>query len=92
MYNNNNTVTVICTCIVLIVISSLCRNNCVGGLTYCQRLDQVLDVDSGGVSKHLGQIADSMHEWEGSIAEGLGLTPAEVESIKYNKNKLEFQK
>ena len=71
---------------------SLCRINYVGGLTYCQRLDQVLDVDSGGVSKHLGQIADIMCEWEGRVAEGLGLTPAEVESIKYNKDKLELQK
>ena len=83
----------ICTCIVLIVVSSLYHNNCVGGLTYCQRLDQVLDLDSGGVPKHLGQIADSMCEWEGRIAEGFGLTPAEVESIKYKyKDNLELQK
>ena len=53
----------------------------------------MLDFGSGGVPKHLGQIADSMCEWEGRIAEGLGLTPAEVESIKYNnKDKLELQK
>ena len=64
----------------------------VGGLTYCQRLDQMLDFDSGGVPKHLGQIANSMREWEGDIAEGLGLSIAEVESIKYNKDKLELQK
>ena len=44
--------------------------------------DQVLDFESGGVSKHLGQIADSMYEWEGSVAEQLGLTPAEIAAIK----------
>ena len=45
-------------------------------------LDQVVDYSSGGVPKHLGKIADSMSEWEGSIAEQLGLTPAEVAAIK----------
>ena len=45
-------------------------------------LDQVLDVVNGGVSKHLGEIADSMYEWEGSVAEQLGLTPAEIAAIK----------
>ena len=45
-------------------------------------LDQVLDFENGGVSKHLGQIADSMYEWEGPVAEQLGLTPAEIASIK----------
>ena len=74
----------------MIVISS-CHNNCVGGLTYCQRLDQILDFDSGGVPKHLGQIADSIDEWEGRIAEGLGLTTTEVNSIKHSKDKLELQ-
>ena len=44
--------------------------------------DQVLDFENGGVSKHLGQIADSMYEWEGSVAEQLGLTPAEIAAIK----------
>ena len=33
-------------------------------------------------SKHLGQIADSMYEWEGAIADELGLTPADVAAIK----------
>ena len=32
-------------------------------------------------SKHLGQIADSMYEWEGAIAEELGLTTADVAAI-----------
>ena len=45
-------------------------------------LDQVLDAENGGVSKHLGEIADSMSEWEGRIAEGLGLTVTEIASIK----------
>ena len=45
-------------------------------------LDQVLDVENGGVSKHLGEIADSMYEWEGSVAEQLSLTPAEIAAIK----------
>ena len=62
-----------------------------GGLTY--RFDQVLDHDSGGVPIHLGQIADTICEWEGRLAEGLGLTPAEVENIKYKyKDNLELQK
>ena len=47
-----------------------------------QMLDQVLDFVNGGVSKHLGQIADSMYEWEGSVAEQLGLTPAEIAAVK----------
>jgi hypothetical protein len=34
------------------------------------------------VPRHLGQIADFMDKWEGPIADSLGLTPPEVESIK----------
>ena len=45
-------------------------------------LDQFLDYGSGGVSKHLGQIADSMNEWEGSVAEELELSPADIIAIK----------
>jgi hypothetical protein len=45
-------------------------------------LDQMLDSMNEGVEKHLGLIADFMKEWEGRIAEALGLTPAEVEGIK----------
>ena len=45
-------------------------------------LDQVLDFENGGVSKHLGQIADSMYEWEGPVSEQLCLTPAEIVAIK----------
>ena len=32
--------------------------------------------------KHLGQIANSMHEWEGRVADELGLTRADVARIK----------
>ena len=44
-------------------------------------LDQMLDFENGGVSKHLEQIADSIHEWEGAVAKELGLTPTEVAAI-----------
>ena len=56
-------------------------------------LDQVVDYSSGGVPIHLGKIADSMSEWEGSIAEQLGLTSAEVAAIKTeHSSKLQLQK
>ena len=45
-------------------------------------LDKVLDFENDGVSKHLGQIAESMYEWEGPVAEQLGLTPADIAAIK----------
>ena len=45
-------------------------------------LNQVVDHDSSGVSKHLGQIADSMYEWEGSVADQLGLSRADISAIK----------
>ena len=45
-------------------------------------MNQVLDFENDDVSRHLGQIADSMHEWEGPIAEHLGLTRADVAAIK----------
>ena len=44
-------------------------------------MNQVLDFENDEVSRHLGQIADSMHEWEGPIAEHLGLTRADVAAI-----------
>ena len=47
-----------------------------------QMLDQVLDFENGGVPKHLGEIADSMYEWEGPVAERLDLTLADVAAIK----------
>ena len=45
-------------------------------------MDLVIDSESGGVSKHLGRIADSMDAWEGVISEGLGLTQADVAAIR----------
>ena len=45
-------------------------------------LDREIDYDNGGVLKHVGKIADSMGEWEGRIAEGLSLKPADVAAIK----------
>ena len=47
-----------------------------------QRLDEEIDFENGGVSKHLGQIADSMYEWEGTVAEELGLTRVDIAVIK----------
>ena len=45
-------------------------------------LDKEIDFCNNGVLKHLGQIADSMAEWEGRIAEELGLTEADAANIK----------
>ena len=45
-------------------------------------LDQVIDSMNAGVSKHLGQIAESMHEWKGRVADELGLSQADVAAIK----------
>ena len=50
--------------------------------TLSDGMNLILDCENNGVSKHLGQIADSMSEWEGSIAEELGLTSANVACIK----------
>ena len=54
-------------------------------------LDQVLDFEHGGVLRHLGQIADSMDEWEGSVADQLGLVLADVAAIKMENSKLSLQ-
>ena len=45
-------------------------------------LDQVIDSDHSGVPRHLGQIADTMYEWEGAVADSLGLHQADVAVIK----------
>ena len=45
-------------------------------------LQQVLDSMNDGVSKHLGQIAEAMYEWEWPVAEELGLQTADIASIK----------
>ena len=44
--------------------------------------NKILDSENDGVSKHLGQIADIMYEWEGTVAENLGLTKADIAAIK----------
>ena len=69
-------------------------NHIIGGKTFLHmRLDSVLDSDHGGVPKHLGQIADCLTEWEGRIADELGLTLADVASIKSKHPRiLELQK
>ena len=41
----------------------------------------MVDSEYGGVSKHLGQIADAMYEWEGPVAEHLELTKVDVAAI-----------
>ena len=51
----------------------------VSKLLYRNISDQVIGND---VPLHLGQIADSMYEWEGPVAEQLGLTQADVAAIK----------
>ena len=54
--------------------------------------NQVLDAANGGVPLHIGQIADAMHEWEGQLAEQLGLTDADVAEIKTaHPNQLKLQ-
>ena len=54
-------------------------------------LDSVLDQNGGGVAKHLGQIADSMDEWEGPVAENLGLNQAEIANIQKTERTLHLQ-
>ena len=47
----------------------------------CSQL--VMDGENAITSKHLGQIAaDMMYEWEGKIADELGLTMVDVADIK----------
>ena len=46
-----------------------------------KRLNQELDCDNSGALKHLGQMTDDLHEWEGSVTKELGLTTADVASI-----------
>ena len=45
-------------------------------------LTDVLDSKCGDIPKHSGQIADSMYEWEGPVADHLQLSPADVANIK----------
>ena len=56
------------------------------------RLNLVLDSENGGVPKHLGEIAEQMYEWEGKVSDELGLTKADVNSIKErHKDQLKLQ-
>ena len=48
----------------------------------CEQLNQVIDFENNGVPLYLGQIADSMYEWEGAVAERLCLTQVDVAAIK----------
>ena len=41
-----------------------------------------MDFDNKDVPLHLGKIADSMYEWEGPVAEQLGLTQVDFAAIK----------
>ena len=52
------------------------------GAAQGQFLDQMIDSGHGGVSKHLGQIADVMYEWEEAVADSLGLRQTDVAEIK----------
>ena len=45
-------------------------------------LNQAIDSDHSGVPRHLGQIADTMYEWEGPVADSLGLHQTDVAEIK----------
>ena len=44
-------------------------------------MNQVIDFQNGS-PQHLGKIADIMYEWEGRIADELGLTEADVAAVK----------
>ena len=61
------------------------------GLRQENGLDSILDQNSGGVTKHLGAIADSMDAWEGPVAENLGLTTAEIAAIRMSNSTLNLQ-
>ena len=54
------------TCLLLLIATTF--------LTGRAQLGKVIDADGHGVLKHLGQIADSMIEWEGRISDELKLT------------------
>ena len=61
-------------------------------LTNRGKLDSKVDAKHGGVQIHLGEIANSMDEWEGSVADALGLTNVDVANIKgRHRDKLSLQ-
>ena len=47
------------------------------------KLDQRLDEGHEGVSRHLGYIAQNIPEWEGRVADQLGLTEVNIRDIKF---------
>ena len=52
----------------------------------------MIDSDHSGVPRHLGQIADTMYEWEGPVADSLGFHQADVAMIKEaHSGKLQLQ-
>ena len=68
------------------------NTKCIIILFNSERLDQVVDSVNDDVPLHLGQIADTMYEWEGPVAECLGLTLADVAAIKLkHPNELKLQ-
>ena len=59
---------------------------------YSPQLNEVIDFRNDGVSKHLGQIANTIYEWEGPVAEQLGLTQADIAAIKVkHRDELKLQ-
>jgi hypothetical protein len=58
------------------------------------KLDQEIDFEHGGVPQHLGRIADVMSEWQGIVADQLGLSRADTEEIleRYHDIKLQGYK
>ena len=53
----------------------------------------MIQLDSEVQEKHIGEIADSMAEWEGPIADKLTLRASDVEEIKTkHQQKLKLQK
>ena len=52
--------------------------------TFSLPLDRKIEIESvgPGILKHLGKIAETMYEWEGDVADELGLTQADVANIK----------
>ena len=62
------------------------------------KLDQEIDFENRNISgqmipKHLGGIADSMTEWEGTVADCLGLSLPDRHDIKENNpNKPKLQR
>ena len=49
---------------------------------YRSNLDHTLDFAHDGVENDLGEIADTMDEWEGKTSTALGLTKVDGASIK----------